>query len=48
MSSIVAAILAVTRFTEGAWLIVFAFLALVPVLILVKRDSAAPTERMQR
>ncbi len=38
LSSIVAAIFAVTNFTQGAWLIVFAFLILVPVLILLQRS----------
>jgi amino acid transporter len=41
LSSIVALIFAVTKFTEGGWLIVFVFLILVPVLILRQRS---PTE----
>jgi amino acid transporter len=40
LSSIVAMIFAVTKFTEGAWLIVFAFLVLVPALILRQRSPA--------
>jgi amino acid transporter len=39
LSSIVALIFAVTKFTEGSWLIVFVFLVLVPVLILLQRSA---------
>jgi amino acid transporter len=39
LSSIVALIFMVTKFLEGAWLIVLVFLVLVPVLILLDRGS---------
>ncbi|MBV8863599.1 MAG: amino acid permease, partial [Mycobacterium sp.] len=48
LSSIVVAIFAVTKFVEGAWFVIFVFLVLVPVLILLNRRRAVPTERMRR
>ncbi len=48
LSSIVVAIFVVTKFTEGAWFVIFEFLVLLPVLILRNRGSAAPMERTRR
>ena len=47
LTSIVVAIFAVVKFTEGAWVVVILFIVLVPALIKLNREYAAETEVLE-
>ena len=47
LTSIVVAIFAVVKFTEGAWVVVVLFIVLVPALIKINREYTAETEVLE-
>ena len=47
LTSIVVAIFAVVKFTEGAWVVVILFIVLVPALIKLNREYTAETEVLE-